>query len=62
MTQHSAAHPAVRMWGPPTTRVLHRRPVVWSDVVDREVVEPVAHLQNPRTLFPVGAGVRLPFT
>lgn len=45
-----------------TTRVPHRRPVSWSDVVGRERIEPVAQLQNPRTLFPVQGGVRLPFT
>ncbi|GAA1908952.1 MSMEG_6728 family protein [Williamsia serinedens] len=45
-----------------TTRVPHRRPVVWSGVVGREVIEPVAQLQNPRTLFPVRGGVRLAFT
>ncbi|GAA2056090.1 MSMEG_6728 family protein [Williamsia deligens] len=39
-----------------TTRVPHRRSVVWSDVVDREAIEPVALLQNPRTLFPVPGG------
>ena len=42
-----------------TTRAPHRRPVTWSDLVGREVIEPVAHLQNPRTLFPV-SGQRAP--